>query len=56
MLVASQAASGYSGDRPEGYELRDKQSKVEIELAGIYGELAKRFERDLGFEQLTKPV
>jgi hypothetical protein len=56
VLVASRAANGYSEDRPERYELRDKQSKAEIELAGIYGELAKRFERDLGFEQLTKPV
>jgi hypothetical protein len=55
VLVASRAASGYSEGRPERYELRDKQSKAEIELAGIYGELAKRFERDLGFEQLTSP-
>jgi hypothetical protein len=55
VLVASRAASGYSEDRPERLELRDRQSKAEIELAGIYAELARRFERDLGFEQLTKP-
>jgi hypothetical protein len=53
VLTASRAASGYSEDRPERYELREKQSNAEIELADIYGQLAKRFERDLGFEQLT---
>ncbi|MHC2581344.1 hypothetical protein ACVI1J_006496 [Bradyrhizobium diazoefficiens] len=56
VLVASRAASGYSEDRPERHELRDQQAKGEIQLARIYEELAKRFERDLGFEQLTKPV
>jgi hypothetical protein len=54
VLVASRAASGYSEDRPERMQLRDQQAKAEIALANIYGELAKRFERDLGFEQLTK--
>lgn len=54
-LMSSHAATGYSEDRPERAELREKQSKSEIELAGIYPELAKKFERDLGFEQLTRP-
>ena len=54
VLVASTAVSGYSDDRPERLELRDQQTKAEIALAKIYGELARRFERDLGFEQLTK--
>lgn len=55
VLVAAQAVTGYSEDRPERMELRDQQAKAEIALAGIYPQLAKRFERDLGFEQLTKP-
>jgi hypothetical protein len=32
VLVASRAASGYSEDRLQRIELRDKQSKAEIEL------------------------
>jgi hypothetical protein len=31
-----------------------QQATAEITLSSIYSELAKRFERDLGFEQLTK--
>ena len=53
-MVANHAARGYSEDRVERMELREKQSKAEIELANIYPELAQKFERDLGFEQLTK--
>ena len=55
ILVSSRAASGYSEDRPERMELRSQQSEAEIVLAKIYEELVKRFERDLGFAQLTKP-
>jgi hypothetical protein len=54
VLVTSRAASGYSEDRPERVQLRDQQATAEIALSNIYGELAKRFERDLGFEQLTR--
>jgi hypothetical protein len=54
VLFASRAASGYSEERPERMQLRDQQAKAAIALSNIYGELAKRFERDLGFEQLTK--
>ncbi len=39
-MVADHAARGYSEDRPERARLRDNQSKSEIELAGIYPELA----------------
>jgi hypothetical protein len=53
-MVADHAAHGYSQDHPERTKLRDKQAKSEIELSGIYPELAKKFERDLGFEQLTR--
>ncbi len=53
-MTADHAARGYSEDRVERMELRDKQSKAEIELANIYPELAQKFERDLGFDQLTK--
>jgi hypothetical protein len=53
VLVASRAASGYSEGHLERTRLRDRQANAEIALAAIYGELAKRFERDLGFEQLT---
>lgn len=56
LLVASRAATGYSEDRPERQQLRDQQANAEIALAGIYDELAKKFERDLGFNQLTKAV
>lgn len=49
-MVADHAARGYSEDRPERAQLRDNQSKSEIELAGIYPELAKRFEQDLGLD------
>ena len=52
-MVADHAARGYPEDHPERTKLRDKQSNTEIELSGIYPELAKKFERDLGFEQLT---
>jgi hypothetical protein len=54
VLVASHASKGYSEDRPERMQLRDQQAKAEIVLADIYPLLAQRFERDLGFEQLTK--
>jgi hypothetical protein len=54
IMVADHAARGYSEDHPERARLRDNQSKSEIELSGIYPELAKKFEHDLGFEQLTK--
>lgn len=56
LLVASHAAAGYSDDRPEQQELRGQQANAEIALANIYDELAKNFERDLGFNQLTKAV
>ncbi len=54
VLVSSRAASGYDEDNPERQKLRDKQAEAEIALANIYPMLAKKFERDLGFEQLTK--
>ena len=54
ILVAAQAVTGYDENRPERIELRDQQAQAEIKLSNIYSELAKRFERDLGFEQLTK--
>jgi hypothetical protein len=54
VLVASRAVSGYSKDRPERMQLREQQATAEITLSSIYSELAKRLERDLGFEQLTK--
>lgn len=56
LLVASRAATGYDADHPDQEKLRKQQSDAEIALAGIYDELAKKFERDLGFEQLTKPL
>jgi hypothetical protein len=55
VLVASHASKGYDEARPERMKLREKQSKEEIALANIYPELAKKFERDLGFKQLTQP-
>lgn len=54
LLVASRAVTGYSEDRPERQQLRDQQANAEIALAKIYEELAKIFERDIGFDQLTK--
>jgi len=54
VLVASQAASGYSEEHPERVKLRDQQANAEIALSTIYSELAQRFERDLSFHQLTK--
>jgi hypothetical protein len=56
VLVASRAVTGYSEDRPERQQLRDPQANAEIALANIYSELAKKFERDLGFDQLTRAV
>jgi hypothetical protein len=54
IMVADHAARGYSEDHPERARLRDNQAKSETELSGIYPELPRKFERDLGFEQLTK--
>lgn len=56
LLVASHATTGYSEDHPEQQRLRDQQANAEIVLAKIYEELAKKFTRDLGFDQLTKIV
>jgi hypothetical protein len=53
VLVCSRAASGFAEGHPERQKLRDKQAEAEIALANIYPLLAKQFERDLGFEQLT---
>jgi hypothetical protein len=41
------------GDRET---LQEKQTKAEIELAKLYEQLPKMFERDLGFEQLMRRV
>lgn len=54
LLVASHAAAGYSEDRPERQQLQDQQANAEIALAKIHDELNKKFERDLGFDQLTR--
>jgi hypothetical protein len=56
LLVASHAAAGYSADHPEQERLREQQANAEMALAQIYEELAKKFERDLSFDQLTKAV
>jgi hypothetical protein len=53
-LVASRAFTGYSPERPERQQLQDQHTEAQVALAGIYDDLAKKFERDLGFEQLTK--
>jgi hypothetical protein len=53
LLVASHAARGYSEGHPERQKLRDKQAEAETALASIYPMLAEKFERDLGFDQLT---
>lgn len=54
VMTGDHAASAYTEDNPERARLRAKQSESEIELARIYSELAKKFERDLGFQQLTR--
>jgi hypothetical protein len=54
-LSAELAKSGFSEDNPKHHDCRDIQTKVVEALDKIYPELAKLFERDLRFEQLTKP-
>jgi hypothetical protein len=56
VLVASRAITGYSEGRPERQQLANQQAKAEKALATIHDELAKKFERDLGFDQLTRAV